>query len=205
MRRSIRSGLTRMAAPGVALLLALPLAGCGGDPSNTLGNLLAFNSPTAPPAPVAADPNAKVLRSCPEVEVKDGGGSLRVGGPSSESVRHQFSMSDVARECQIGGGQLTIKVGIEGNVVIGPAGGAGTYSAPITVSVRRESDQSIVTSRSYQVSASVPAGAGQGPFTLIAEPVSVPFVNEYAADDYAVVVAFGSGGGRSVKQARRRR
>lgn len=192
----------------LAAALAATLAGCGGGAdsgSSTLGNLLAFNSPNAPgPAPNAADPKAPKLQSCPEIEVLDGGAALRVGGPAAASVRHQFSMTDVARECQLVGGQLSIKIGVEGNVLLGPAGGPGTFSAPVRVAIRKESDQSIVASRNYRVSASVAGGGAQGPFQLVTEPLTVPLINEYAGDDYAVLVQFG-GAGAEQRERRRRR
>ena len=207
MRQAARARVTRLAA---AAALAGLAAGCGGDPgdraSATLGNLLAFNSPNAPsPAPSAPDPSAPKLKSCPEVEVLDGGAALRVGGATGSSVRHQFSMSEVARECQLAGGQLSIKVGVEGQVLIGPAGGANAFSAPVRVAIRKESDQSIVASRVYRVAATVPSGGAQAPFQLVTEPLTVPLVSELAGDDYSVLVQFGGAGAEQRERRRRRR
>lgn len=212
MRQAAGGTAIRMA---LAAALAAAVAGCGGGQpgvpgsdsgSRTLANLLAFNSPSAPgAAPNAPDPRAPKLQSCPEVEVLDGGAALRVGGPASNSVRHQFSMTDVARECQLAGGQISIKVGVEGNVLLGPAGGAGSYSAPVRVAIRKESDQTIVASRNYRVSASVSSGTAQAPFQLITEPLAVPMVSEMAGDDYTVLVQFGGAGAEQRERRRRRR
>ncbi|QLP96353.1 MAG: hypothetical protein HZY79_01610 [Rhodoblastus sp.] len=49
---------------------------------------------------VASPANAPQLRTCPEAIIVDGGAALRVGGPANQSVRHQFAITDVARECQ---------------------------------------------------------------------------------------------------------
>lgn len=195
-----------------ATALAALLAGCSAGSltttddgaSATLANLLAFNSPTAPPARAAVDPNARRLLSCPEVEVLDGGSALRVGGPGA-AVRHQFSMGEVARECQLQGDQIAIRVGLDGNLLIGPAGGAGSFSAPVRIAIRRESDQTIVASRVHRVAATVPPGGAQAPFQLIAEPLSVPFVSETAGDDYSVLVQFGGAGSEQRERRRRRR
>lgn len=179
-----------------ALGAAAALAGCGGGGSggaapaqpSRLAGLLSFGGPPAP-LPGMKDPNAPQIRSCPEATVLDGGAALRVGGPSGASVRHQFAIVDVARECQLQGGQLVMKVGVEGNLLIGPAGSGGTYSAGIRVQVRAEKDQRIVASRSYRVSASA-TGAQSAPFTLVTDSFSVPFIQEYAGDDYTLVIAF---------------
>jgi hypothetical protein len=198
-----------------ALGAGLALSGCGGGGAGTtepgaptgssLLNMMAFGTPNPPPAPAAVDPNALVMRSCPEVEILDGGASLRVGGPASASVRHQFAISDVARECTQQGNQIAIKVGVEGNVLIGPAGSAGTYSAGVRVSVRAEKGEKIIQTKTYRVSATA-SGAGAGPFSLVTEPFVVPLINEFAAGDYSVVVAFeGSAAPRAGRRFARRR
>ena len=64
--------------------------------------------------------------NCPEVTVADGGAALRVGGPENSSVRYQFNIGDTARQCDPAGtGQATVKIGVAGEVVMGPAGQAG--------------------------------------------------------------------------------
>jgi hypothetical protein len=184
-------------APRLAAVVACAaaLAGCGGgagasggaapSTASRLASLIAFGGAE----PVKRDPAAPQLRSCPEATVLDGGAALRVGGPASQSVRHQFAIVDVARECQIQNGQLVIKVGVEGNLLIGPAGSGGTHSASIRVALRAEKDQRVVASRSYRVSATS-SGGQTAPFTLVTEPFVVPFINEYAGDDYTVSIGF---------------
>ena len=182
----------RFAAAAAA---AAAVAGCGGgsgspgaatpSAASRLAGLIAFGGSE----PVKRDPAAPQLRSCPEATVLDGGAALRVGGPSSQSVRHQFAITDVARECQLQNGQLVIKVGVEGNLLIGPAGSGGTQGASIRVALRAEKDQRIVASRSYRVSATS-SGGQTAPFTLVTEPFVAPFINEYAGDDYTITVGF---------------
>jgi hypothetical protein len=188
--------MKKLLAPVCALGAALALAGCGGgggDPSaptgSRLANMLAFGTPDPGPAPRAADPNALKMRSCPSVEILDGGASLRVGGASSDSVRHQFSITDVARQCDQQGAQIAMKVGVEGFLVIGPAGSNGTYSAGVKVAVREEKTEKIILSKSYRVSATA-AGAGNAPFTLVTDSFAVPLINEDAASDYSIIVSF---------------
>ena len=74
--------------------------------------------------------------NCPDVTVADGGAALRVGGPDNASVRYQFNIGDTARQCDPAGpGQAAIKIGVAGEVVMGPAGQAGTFSAPVKITV----------------------------------------------------------------------
>ena len=72
--------------------------------------------------------------NCPDLSVADGGSALRVGGPENASVRYQFNIGDTARQCDPAGpGQASVKIGVAGQVVIGPAGAAGTFNAPVKI------------------------------------------------------------------------
>ena len=67
-------------------------------------------------------------------------------------MRYQFNIGDTARECDPAGpGQAALKIGVSGEVVIGPAGSAGTFNAPLKITVTRDSDKTQVFSQTYQV------------------------------------------------------
>ena len=205
----------RMAGVGLCLALGSGLAGCGGTRGfeaegqgggSTLGNLVAFNSFTAPPA--VATTKAPEKLECPTVEVLDGTSSLRTYGPgeqSSNTVKYQYSLGDVVRECSHVGNQLVMKVGIEGRVLLGPAGAAGAFTAPVRVAVRREKDQSAAATAFYRIPVSMPTGQTQAAFSLVSDPIAVPFTQEHAADDYTIVVGFdekGTGGPVAARKTR---
>lgn len=167
----------------VAGACALLLSGCG-SAGSSLSNLVAFNSLTAP-APVDMTKRVEKV-DCPLVDVLEGGGSMQVG--SGAGLRHQFSIGDTSRECTVVNGQIMIRVGVSGRVVAGPAGGPGNFTIPIRVGVRREDNNQIVTSKVFNVPATLPAGQGSSTFAFVSEPVSVPFTREEANEDYMVVV-----------------
>ena len=161
------------------------------DRGTTLGNLLAFNSPNAPA--IAKPVNTEEKPTCPEIEVLDGTASSRVyAGPdqSNGNVRYQFSMGDVVRECSRVGDQLVVKVGIEGRALLGPKGSAGGFTAPVRVAVRRERDETAIASKLYQVPVSIGAGDANAPFSIVTDPISVPFLSAQANTDYTIVVGF---------------
>lgn len=183
-------------------LLATALAGCagGGDGFFTgsggsgsgLGNLIAFNT-THPEPPRVAAGNKEEPLQCPQVEVLDGTAAIRVyngADQSNDNVRYQYSMGDVARECSKAGNEIVIKVGVEGRVLLGPAGAPGSFSIPVRIAIRRESDQKPAVAKLYQVPATVAPGETQGPFTLVSDPLTVPFLQAHADEDYAVLVGF---------------
>ncbi len=53
-------------------------------------------------------------------------------------MRYQGSIIRTARECHVNVGIMTMKVGIEGRVITGPAGGPGTVDVPLRVAVVQE-------------------------------------------------------------------
>jgi hypothetical protein len=178
------NGLGRIFVVGAS---ALALTGCSGGGS-TIGNLIAFNSPTAPAA-LDMKPVDKV--ECPFIDVPEGTAAVRImaGG----NIRHQYSLGDMSRECTVANGQISIRVGVTGRVLAGPAGGAGSFSVPVRVGIRRESDQKVLTSKSYRVSATIPPGGAQATFTVVSDPLTVPYTREQANEDYMVVVGFEQG------------
>lgn len=195
-------------------LMAGSLAGCAGGSDNfftpsaggggsTLGNLLAFNTTNAGPVPASAANQEQPLQ-CPQIEVLDGTASIRsyIGTDQGNgNVRYQYSMGDVARECSRSGDQVLIKVGVEGRVLLGPAGAPGSFTIPVRIAVRRENDQKASAVKLYQVPATVAAGDTQGEFTLVSDPLTVPYIQAHADEDYTILVGFDEHGGAPAGKA----
>jgi hypothetical protein len=190
------------------------LGGCGGglfdggssvasNPSGTsgsaLGNLMRFG--TATPPPVLEVPEEEL--ECPVVSIAPGGAALRIGaGGSSEGVRSQITITDVARECaRAPGGGVTMRVGAEGRVLVGPAGSAGALGATMRIDVRR-GDQ-VLSTRSVRVGATVPSGQAQAAWAHVEPGIVIPASAINALGDTDVFVTLNpSGAGQT---ARRRR
>ena len=214
----MRAGHNRKAGAGLfaALPLSLALAGCAGGPGslepgaakpeiNTIGSLFAFNAATPPPVTgLQAKPTDL---DCPHVEVIEGTSAFRstVGGQGNGAVRYQYSLGNVARECTVTGNQISIKVGVEGRVLIGPAGSPGAFSVPLRFVVRRESDKKPAASKLYRVAATVPAGDTQAGFSLVSDALVVPYTRVEADEDYTVLVGIDSAGGGGDKPVLKRR
>jgi hypothetical protein len=222
----VRATLVRIALLSTALGA---LAGCSTVSSvgDSVGGFFSHRDPNAEglnagaaPRQMAGKPAAnpsekpKVLPvasqdiNCPEVDIADGGAALRVGGPENASVRYQFNIGDTARQCDPAGpGQAALKVGVAGQVVIGPAGGAGTFNAPLKITVTRQGDDSPVFSRTYRVEAATD-GVSAGKFRIVTDPISLPMQTLQLAGVYSITVGFEGGtGGPSPgghKKARKR-
>ena len=178
----------------------------GGFFSNRDPNAEALNA-GAVPRQVAGKPAAnpsekpKVLPvasqdiNCPEVDIADNGAALRVGGPENASVRYQFNIGDTARQCDPAGpGQAAIKIGVAGQVVMGPAGTAGTFSAPVKITVTQLSGDKPVFSQTYRAEATTD-GVKAGGFRIVTDPIDLPMPTLQLADVYSITVGFENGTG----------
>ena len=190
----------------------LGLAGCGGH----LGN---FDSPQASDTPQTQGGGSRVLAMmlgfksndapaapgtevrhifCPEVLILDGtAASQAYAGtpPSNENLRYQYSLVDTARECTLEGDQLAIKIGVAGKVLLGPAGSPGSFNVPVRMAVLHEQNNEPITSKLYRTAVTVPAGQSEADFTIVSEPLRVPFIQDHAEDDYTIKVGIDEGTG----------
>ena len=197
--------MRRVESRALALCCAgLALGGCAATdkliPSTSgmgsaFGNLLAFNTATPGPAPAAGGAPERALQ-CPTVQVLDGTASYRTYAgteQTNEAVRYQFSMGEVARECTHSGKDVLLKVGLEGRVLLGPAGTPGSFTVPVRIAVRHDGDGKAVATKFYQVPATIAAGEDATSFQVVSDPIAVPFVSSNADDDYTILVGFDAG------------
>lgn len=208
----------RSAMVGLGLFGALALAGCGGSAgfgpdspgvSTTLGNLVAFNSLHIGPVPKQKE---EVAIDCPPIEVLDGTASARTYAGADQSngnVKYQFSMGELVRECSKAGDQLVLKVGVQGRALVGPAGAPGSFTAPVRIAVRNDNDRSVLTSKFYSVPVTIQPGNSQADFTVVSDPITVPFTKAHADEDYTILVGFDEHGQsadpNAPRKARRKR
>jgi hypothetical protein len=126
---------------------------------------------------------------CPSVDIEEGGASLRVGGAENASVRYQFDIAETARECAPQGNSFSLKVGVSGHLLIGPAGSPGAFSAPLRITVRRESDQKPAYTKTYKIETDT-AGAAEAQFQFVSEPIILPMAHSDLNNDYSIVIGF---------------
>jgi hypothetical protein len=192
----------------VALLpLSIGLAGCssssepgeGRSAGSTLANIVMFQSPSPPPPPPKREQTLDDV-DCPTVSIPEGGAALRQqGGQDSQSLRNQISINDIARECLnvTADGGYTMKVGVQGRVLIGPSGSPGSYGAGLRIVIKRGS--TVLANRVVRVSATIPAGEAGADFTHVEQGLVVA----PGRGDVDVFVSLEPGGG-AARTSRRR-
>ncbi|HYF54517.1 MAG TPA: hypothetical protein VEA41_09685 [Salinarimonas sp.] len=187
----------------VAAGIVAGLAGCTTAPGregggSVLGNLFMYGGTTVPPAA----PRVVEDIDCPSVDVSDAAIRSYAGGRQGqyEALRHQISIANVARECAVqDDGSIRVRVGVQGRVLIGPAGGSGgRFDAPVTVVVR--SNAAVFASRARRVAVSVPAGETGADFTAVEDAITVP---ASVGDNFEILVGLGTQAA-APRQARRR-
>jgi hypothetical protein len=175
-----------------ALLLALPAA-AEESITDKLGGWLGFGKSSAPSAGNPAGPAAEL--DCPSVAVRQGAATLSITEPGTEAgpmtTRYQVSLGQTARECAALGGVITMKVGIEGRVLLGPAGGPGQVDIPLRMAVVQEGPApKTVLSKFYKLAVAIPPGQTAVPFVHVEQDLSFPTPRGDALDSYIVYVGF---------------
>jgi glucose/arabinose dehydrogenase len=195
------------------LLVGLALAGCGAEQRESFvdkaANLIVFQQTTRPTP--SSEPPRQTQETvvfgdlpgggfdCPPIVVLPDGAAIRAqAGGDASAVRYQISIQDTSRECLDvrPDGSFTLRLGVQGRVVIGPSGGPGTYGATLRIDVRRGGN--VVASRAVRVGATVRPGEGGADFAIVEQGLRVPGSGE--AD---IELALTSGAAPRARTARR--
>jgi hypothetical protein len=200
--------LNRHAAPAgaaLALVAALALAGCGSTSTSSLLTTSPLDLFKTSSKATATDANAAVGApetdtdiECPGVQVRNGASTLIIGSkpgqaePAALDIRYQGSLIRTARECHVANGVMTMKVGIEGRVITGPAGGPGTVDVPLRIAVVQEGvAPKTITSKFGKESVTVSADVDRVTFTHIEPDISFPLPQPAGnIDSYVIYVGF---------------
>jgi hypothetical protein len=180
--------------------LALAIAGCsssGGDGTSfgeRFSQSLTTGTATAP-APAATTGATTNLETCPNVDILRGAGVISINSnardPSAAQLRYQISIGQTARECANVAGNLNIKVGMQGRIVLGPAGGPGSLEVPVRYALVEEGPQpKTIYSKLYRVPVSIADGQPSVSFTHIEEAMSVPMPTPAVFERYVIYVGF---------------
>jgi hypothetical protein len=131
---------------------------------------------------------------CPTVEIRQGAATYSVSAPDNGStalsLRYQANFVRSARECALRNGNVTMKVGIEGRIIIGPAGATGTAMLPVRLALVREGvEPNTIWTKFYMVPVDLPPGQSNVVFSHVEEDMTFPMVAK-DFDAYVVYVGF---------------
>jgi len=141
---SLFGGPAATAPPPTNTAAAPPATGGSGSSSSSyLMNFFSGSSDKGPQGVAGATPDVE----CPYIDIREGASTLTVnaagdyasGENSAMSLKYQGTFARAARQCSVAAGQMTIKVGVEGRIILGPAGGPGQVDVPLRIAVVDES------------------------------------------------------------------
>ena len=166
---------------GISLLVVI--AGC--NKTDTGGAIDAGGSATAPTPAV-------IQGACPQVYLLDGTANYRTYAKGVKDdptkIVYQASLADTTRQCVQNESQLVMTVVVQGRVVSGPAGGAGTVNLPIRVAAT--DGKNTLYSELTQYPVDVQTGTGSAQFIFTKTNIALPG----GAGDFAkIYVGFDEG------------
>jgi hypothetical protein len=134
--------------------------------------------------------------TCPPVTIRAGASTYAVGLPgqpaSGTDLRYQAVIRQTARECDYNTDthQIAIKVGIQGRVIVGPAGAPPTVEVPLRIAVVEDGVSSkTIATKVYTTTVNVQGDAG-GTYSFVSDDIAYPAPQGAAADRYMFYIGF---------------
>jgi hypothetical protein len=165
-------------------------------PPSGLGRIASFfsgSSAKGPQTVTGAQPDV----NCPPVDVRRGASTLTIGPTGDKTamtLRYQVDFTREARECAVVGGNMVMKVGIEGRVIVGPGGGPGQVDVPLRMALVEETPSGgthPILTKFILIPVVIAPGQGSTVFTHIEEGVTFPLPTPTAQlDDYLIYIGF---------------
>ncbi|RUT31167.1 hypothetical protein EMQ25_09870 [Arsenicitalea aurantiaca] len=164
-------------------LAAMLLAGCsmgnmiGGGGTST-SQQFANASPTQAELAQATPPLPAIATECPPIRVRPGGealfsyGSGQVG--NARDLQYQAVIDRQSRNCVVSNGQITVRMGVVGRFLQGPAGNQSSATLPLRFAVER--DEVAVFSEKYDIPVAITPPNQSEEFVKVVENVTIPYV-----------------------------
>ena len=156
-----------------------------------------FSGRSAPPPNPAEAAAAQPVTSddCPTIDIRSGASTYAVGPPGADptatTLRYQATIARTARECAVLAGTMTLKVGVQGRVILGPAGAPGQIEVPIRLALVQEGvEPKTIWTKAYRVPVNIPPGQPNVPFVHIEEDISFPLPKPAELNAYVLYVGF---------------
>ncbi|MBZ0148236.1 MAG: hypothetical protein K8F62_11945 [Pseudorhodoplanes sp.] len=195
----------RAALSGGVIVLAALLAGCSSDgttpastgSSRSLSEI--FSSKPASYAQAATSTKTDTTEfdpdNCPPVDIRQGASTFSVNtaakNPADSQLRYQGSFAQTARSCSRSGPTMTIKLGVQGRIILGPGGGPGQVDVPIRFALVEEGVQpKTVWTKFYRVPVVIGEGQPSISFTHIEDDLTVPMPSKDTLEAYVLYVGF---------------
>lgn len=220
---SCRARSRRARALAVAVATVLLAAGCttgslfssksegttssGSVPFGSQISALFGGSSSTPASATSATPTTEEF-DCPRIDIRQGASTLLVNAnanePNALGLRYQGTFVRAARECRVQGTNVNIKIGVQGRVILGPAGGPGNVNVPLRFALVNEtmSETRPIWSKLHVLPLEVPPQSPNVNFTYIVEDLTVPIPPPAQLENWVIYIGFDPAGAQ-IEQRRR--
>jgi hypothetical protein len=170
-----------------------PSGGSAPDLGDRISNFFGTGGSSRPQQQAGEPPPPEDI-DCPSVTVRPGASTLALHAGREQTamtLRYQGTIGRTARECRVVGTTLQMKIGIEGRIILGPAGGPGKVDVPLRFAVVREGPQPVtILTKDYRVPVTIEAGATNVPFVQIDQDMTIPLTSAAELSSYVVYVGY---------------
>jgi hypothetical protein len=165
----------------------------GGSSPSFVGRISQlFAGPSAQSGPTAENQPEDI--ECPSMDVRQGASTLSVAStsdPAAMTIRYQGTIIQLARECAAAAGNLTIKAGVQGRIILGPAGGPGQLEIPLRYALVREGPEpKTIWTKLYKIPVAIPDGQTNVTFTHVEDDLTIPRPRSSELQAYVIYVGF---------------
>jgi len=146
------------------------------------------------PPPIVDNKGPAPEINCPPVGIRAGASTYAVAAPGKEAVgndvRYQATITKTARECIKDGGDITAHIGIQGRVIVGPAGAPASVEVPLRVAVVQGGvTERVITTKAYRTSVEL-GEQDSVPFSLVVDDLAFPEPPGADIDKYIFYIGF---------------
>jgi len=147
-----------------------------------------------PPPPIVDNKGPAPEINCPPVGIRAGASTFAVAAPGKEAVgndvRYQATITKTARECIKDGSDITAHIGIQGRVIVGPAGAPASVEVPLRVAVVQGGvTERVIATKAYRTSVEL-GEQDSVPFSLVVDDLVFPEPGGADIDKYIFYIGF---------------
>lgn len=149
------------------------------------------NATATPTEVAAAAPDAlpAIATQCPPIKVRPGAEAVfNYGGRDVSDPRrlqYQAVIEKQSRNCVVSNGLITVKMGMVGRVLLGPAGTQTSVTVPLRFEVQR--DSVALFSERYEIPVAITPPNQSAEFVKVVENVNIPYLG---GEDIVIWVGF---------------
>jgi hypothetical protein len=192
-----------------AVLLAVGVAGCSSVSSSDwfpsipgFSNVVTTSADRTAMAAAAQPTPPSMDDNCPPADIRQGASTLAIASktqqPTGNDLRYQLSITQLARQCALEGPEIRMRVGVQGRVIVGPAGAPNQVDVPLRYAVVREGvEPKTITSKFRRIPVALPPGMTNVSFTDIEEDLRFPMPGRDELEAYVVYIGFDEVGDRN--------